>query len=322
VKALLTLLTVAALCATAAAETKVGVVVSGDDGVRKQTDHVVAQWLATHSLAFTATPLNRDGVKTLVNCLVVSDLSCARMVVEARASATSVIGFVEVVTGKRERTIQISAYWISKRHDVVSLQRTCGQCSDSMLAEAVETMMGDLSRLAPTLSGRVRVTSDPPGLNASIDNQPIGVTPVVHEATFGSHTISLSRGGRVVGERKIDVVPDTTVDAAVTVQADPVVVVTQPAPRPIEPPPSRVFPVVLVSTGVVAIVTGSVMYAEGGPTGNAYTYRDLKPPGLGIAIGGAAIAIVGAILFVRTGGSGPDVAMTSTGGTVGWAGTF
>ena len=322
-KALLPLLTVAALCATAAAETKVGVIVSGDDAVRKQTDHVVAQWLTSHSLAVTATPLNRDGVKTLVNCLVVSDMSCARMVVEARATATSVVGFVEVVTGKRERTIQISAYWISKRHDVVSLQRTCGQCSETVLAQALESMMGDLSRLAPTLSGRVRVTSDPPGLNASIDNQPIGVTPIVHEAAFGTHTISLSRGGRVVGESKVDVVPDTTVDAAVTVQPDPVVVVTQPArPAEVGERPSRVFPVVLVGTGVAAIVAGSVMYAEGGPTGKAYTYRDLKPPGLGIAIGGAAVAIVGAILFMRTGGSGPDVAMTSTGGTVGWAGTF
>lgn len=324
VKALLTLLTVAALCATAAAETKVGVVVSGDDAVRKETDHVVAQWLTAHTLAVTATPLNKDGINTLVNCLVVSDMNCARMVVEARATATSVVGFVEVVAGKRDRKIQISAYWISKRHDVVSLQRTCDHCSETVLAQALETMMGDLSRLAPTLSGRVRVTSDPPGLNAAIDNQLIGVTPIVHEATFGEHTISLSRGGRVVGERKIDVVPDTTIDAAVTVQPDPVVVVTQPAPRPVEVAqrPSRVFPVVLVTTGVAAIVTGSVMYAEGGPTGKAYTYRDLKPPGLGIAIGGAAVAIVGAILFMRTGGSGPDVAMTSTGGTVGWAGTF
>ncbi|MEP6859937.1 MAG: PEGA domain-containing protein [Deltaproteobacteria bacterium] len=318
----LALLTVAALGATAAAETKVGVVVSGDDAVRRETDHVIAQWLTSHSLAVTATPLNKDGVNTLVNCLVVSDMNCARMVVEARATATSVVGFVEVVAGKRDRTIQISAYWISKRHDVVSLQRTCGHCNETVLAQALESMMGDLSRLAPTLSGRVRVTSDPPGLNATIDNQPIGVTPIVHEATFGSHTIALSRNGRVVGERKIDIVPDTTIDAAVTVQPDPVVVVTQPAPVEVAQRPSRVLPVLLVGTGVAAIVTGSVLYATGGPTGKSYTYRDLKPPGIGIAIGGAAVAIVGALLVMRTGGSGPDVAMTSTGGTVGWAGTF
>jgi hypothetical protein len=316
---------VLAMGATAVADTKVGVVVSSDEAVRKQTDRVVSSWLTQHTLAVATAPLNKDGVNTLVNCLVISDMNCARMVVEARANATNVVGFIEVVGGKRVRTIQISAYWISKRHDVVSLQRTCGNCSDAVLTQALEAMMGDLVRLAPTMSGRVRVISDPSGLNATLDNQPIGVTPVVHDATFGSHTVALSRGGRIVGERTIEVVPETTVDATVTVQPDPVVVVArQPPPRPGDGAarPSRVLPVVLIGTGVAGIVTGSVLYATGGPTGKAYTYRDTKPPGIGIAIGGAAVAIVGAILFLRTGGSGPDVAMSSTGASVGWAGTF
>jgi hypothetical protein len=314
---------VLAMGATAVADTKIGVVVSSDEAVRKQTDRVVSSWLTQHTLAVATAPLNKDGVNTLVNCLVVSDMNCARTVVEARANATNVVGFIEVVAGKRERTIQISAYWISKRHDVVSLQRTCGHCSDAVLTEALEAMMGDLARLAPTMSGHVRVTSDPPGLNATLDNQPIGVTPVVHDATFGSHTVALSSGGRIVGERTIEVVPDTTVEATVTVQPDPVVA-PQPPPRPVEVAsrPSRVLPVMLIGTGVAAIATGSVLYATGGPSGKAYTYRDTKPPGIGIAIGGAAVAIVGAILFMRTGGSGPDVAITSTGASVGWARTF
>jgi hypothetical protein len=175
------------------------------------------------------------------------------------------------------------------------------------------------------MSGRVRAISDPPGLNATLDNQPIGITPVVIEATFGSHTVALRRDGRIVGERTIEVVPETTVEAAMTVQPDPVAVAPQPPPpRPVDVAsrPSRVLPVVLIGTGVAGIVAGSVLYATGGPTGKAYTYRDTKPPGIGIAIGGAAVAIVGAILFLRTGGSGPDVAMSSTGASVGWAGTF
>ena len=327
VRPLLSLLVLAALSASAAADTKVGVVVSGDDAVRKHTDHVVSAWLKEHTLTVASAPLNKDGINTLVNCLVVSDMSCARMVVEARANATNVVGFVENVAGKRERTIQISAYWISKKHDVVSLQRTCGHCTDAVLSEAIEAMMGDLARMAPTLSGRVRIVSDPPGLKASLDNQPIGVTPIVHEAAFGSHSISISRNGRVVGEKTVDVIPDTTVDATVTVQADPVVVVTQPAPSPhaIEPAPqpSRAVPAVLIGTGVAAIATGSVLYAIGGPTGDNYMYRDLRTPGMGVAIGGAAVAIIGAIWFWRAGASsGPDVAMTSTGASVGWAGTF
>jgi len=327
VRFLLSLLTLAALFASAAADTKVGVVVSGDDAVRKHTDHVVSNWLSQHTLTVAAAPLNKDGINTLINCLVVSDMSCARMVVEARANATNVVGFVENVAGKRERTIQISAYWISKKHDVVSLQRTCGHCTDAVLSEAIEAMMGDLARMAPTLSGRVRIISDPPGLKATLDNQPIGVTPITHEAAFGTHSITISRNGHVVGEKSIDVVPDTTVDATITVQPEPVVVVTQPAPaaKPVEPvpQPSRVVPAVLIGTGVAAIAAGSVMYAIGGPTGKNYTYRDLRTPGTGVAIGGAVVAIVGAIWFWRAGSSSaPDVAITTTGATVGWAGTF
>jgi hypothetical protein len=322
VRVLLTLLLLVAVGATAAAETRVGVVVSGDDGIRKQTDTFVSEWLMRHTLVVAHTPLSKDGINTLANCLVVSDMSCARMVVEARATAPSVVAFVEVVANKRERTIQLSAYWISKRHDVVSLQRTCDHCADEVLDRTLDAMMVDLARLAPTMTGQVRVTSDPPGLNATIDNQPIGVTPVVHVATFGSHTIALSRNGRVVGERKVEVVPDTTVDAAVTVQPDPVVVAPPPPPLVVVARPSRVLPVVLVSIGVVGMATGSVLYATAGPTGKNYTYRDTKPPGLGIALGGAAIAIMGAVLFTRGGGSRPDVAMTSTGASIGWAGTF
>lgn len=324
VRLLLSLLAVAALSASAAADTKVGVVVSGDDAVRKHTNHVVSTWLSQHTLTVAAAPLNKDGINTLVNCLVVSDMNCARMVVEARANAANVVGFVENVAGRRERTIQISAYWISKKHDVVSLQRTCGHCTDAVLSEAIESMMSDLARMAPTLSGRVRIISDPPGLKATLDSQPIGVTPIVHEAAFGSHSISVSRNGRVVGEKTVEVIPDTTVDATVTVQPDPVVVVAPPPP-PAEPPPqpSRAVPAVLIGTGVAAIAAGSVLYAIGGPTGKDYMYRDLRTPGTGVAIGGAAIAIIGAIWFWRAGSSSaPDVAVTSTSATVGWAGTF
>jgi hypothetical protein len=319
---------VVAVGASAAAETKVGVVVSGDNELRKKTDQVVSSWLTQHTLVVAAAPLNKDGINTLVNCLVVSDMSCARMVVEARAKAPSVVGFVEVVANKRDRTIQLSGYWISKQHDVVSVQRTCGRCTDDVLSQTVDAMMADLSRLAPTLAGRVHVTSDPPGLHAALDNQPIGVTPVVHDATFGSHTITLSRDGRVVGTRTIEVVPETTVEATVVVQPDPapVVVVAPPPPPPpprIEEKHSRVLPVTLVVTGVVGIAAGSVLYTTGGPTGKNYTYRDTKPPGIGIAIGGAAVAIIGTIWFLRSGGSsGPDVAVTSTGASVGWAGAF
>jgi hypothetical protein len=187
------------LCRPAWADTKIGVVVGGADAIRTQTESAIGSWLTAHTLTMAPSPLGKDGVKTLINCLVLSDMHCARNVVEARGTTSNIIGILEEVTGKGEkRSVQLSAYWIAKRHDVVSLQRTCDACTDAVLKKTVDAMTADLAHLAPTMTSRIHITSTPAGLAASIDNLAIGVTPADREVPFGPHTVTVSRDGKIV----------------------------------------------------------------------------------------------------------------------------
>ena len=307
------------------AETKVGVVVGGADGLRAQSERAVGSWLTGHGITRAGAPLNKDGINTLVNCLVLSDMRCARNVVEARATADDVVGILEQASGKgAKRSVQLSAYWIAKKHEVVSLQRTCDACTDAVLATTIDAMVADLAKLAPTMNGHVHVTSKPPGLAAMIDNQAVGTTPVDHAIAFGTHTVVISRDGHVVGEKQIDVSPGATLDVDIPVAAPVAPVPPRPvAVAPVEEHRSRAV-VTLLGIGVAAIVTGAVLYAKGGPTGQSYMYRDLRPAGAITAGGGLVLAIIGTVLLVRhpSPSSAPDVALTSGGAIVGWTGSF
>ena len=302
------------------ADTQVGVVVGGADTIHAQTESAIRGWLAEHTLSVSKTPLPKDGLKTLLNCLVISDMTCARSVVEARGIASNVIGVVEQVTGKHEkRSVQLSAYWVSKHHDVVSLQRTCDACTDAVLARTVDTMIGDLARMAPTMTGKIHVTSDPPGLTAMIDGQAVGATPVDHEVAFGTHTVSLSRDGHVVGDRQVEVAPEATVEANVPVRAV--------APPPVAPTVvmeqrSRALPFTMIGFGVAGVVTGVVLWTHG-PSGKDYYYRETRPAGIATTIGGGLVAVIGTILLFRHGSTQSVTVAPSTGGAVvGWAGRF
>jgi hypothetical protein len=325
VRALITLALIAQSGVARAGEA-VGVVVGGADAIRTQTEMAVADWLTKHSLGVAPAVLTKDGVKTLLNCLVIADMSCARTVVEVRATANNVVSITEQASGKKERrSVQLSAYWITKHQNVVSLQRTCDNCSDEVLAKTVGAMMADLVRLVPSMTGHVHVTSDPAGTAAMIDHEAVGVTPVDRQLSFGSHTVTLTRNGHTVGERQIEVEPGGTLDVAVPIHETPptVVVVKQPVVVP-EEHRSRAVPAVMIGIGVAGMVTGGVLYATSEkPTGKAYTYRDTKLAGIGVGAGGAVVALVGTILFLRGGSSSaPTVGVTSSGASIGWAGRF
>jgi hypothetical protein len=313
-------LVILALCQPAWAETKVGVVVGGADAIHAQTESAITAWLDQHELAVAPSPLGKDGQTTLINCLVISDMGCARGVVEKRGAASNVIGILEVVTGKLDkRSIQLSAYWIAKRHDVVSLQRTCDACSDVVLAKTIETMMMELARMAPTMTGKIHVTSKPEGLAAMVDGKVFGVTPVDHDVAFGQHTISVSRDGHVVGEKQVEVGPDTKVDVDVPVHEDKPLTIIRPI---VVEHRSRKVPIVMIGVGVAAVITGAALYATGNPTGQNYNYYDTKPAGIATMAGGGAVALIGTILLFRHSSSRPDVAIKSDGAVVGWAGRF
>jgi hypothetical protein len=309
------------LGSVARADTSVAVVFSGNDSIKRQTTEVVEAWFTFHQLPITSSPLSKDGMTTLTNCLVISDMACARGVVEARATVDNIIAVTGQVSGKREtRTVQLAAYWISKQHEVVSVQRTCDTCSDTVLATTLDAMVDDLAAHAPTMNGKVHVTTVPAGLAVAVDNDKPVTTPLDRDISFGSHVIAVMRDGRVVASKKIEIAPLKSIDVPITVPDEK----TTTRIKIVEGRGSRTVPLVLMTVGVAASVTGIVLYATGGPTGESYTYRNLRPAGIATGISGVAAAAIGVVWLVRGGkaSSRPEVAITSTAATVGWARSF
>ncbi|MGE5181275.1 MAG: PEGA domain-containing protein [Acidobacteriota bacterium] len=300
------------------ADPSVGVVVPGTEAIHSKTQAAVIAWLGKQKIDIAPTPLDKDGLLTLSNCLAIADMACARGVVEKRASADSVVVIVAQTAGpKKKRDLQLSAYWITKQHDVVSLQRMCSHCTDDVLPTTIDGLMIDLSHLVPAMTGRIMVASKPSGLLAMVDNDAIGMTPVTHDLTPGKHHVEISRDGKIVETR------DVTVSAGKTTE----VVIDAPAPPPpqvIDEHRSRAVPAVMIGVGVAGIATGAVMYAIGGPTGDQMFYTDRRTPGYYVAGAGAGVAVIGAIWFLVGGSSSstPTVGLAPGHGYVGWAGRF
>lgn len=307
----------------ARANTSVGVVVSGPEEIARKTKDVAEAWFKANDLPVTDNPLSKDGLKTLINCFVLSDMTCARGVVEARAKAANLVGFTEQVSGKGDkRTVQLSAYWIAKNHEAVSLLRTCDGCTDQVLAKTLDSMLDDLAKLAPTMVGTIHVTTLPAGLHASVDGDTTNeTTPFDREVTYGSHLIAVMRDGRVVAQEKVEVKPGATLDVPIEVPAEPK---GRQTIKIVQGGSSRAAPVVLLTVGLAAALTGGVLYWYGGPTGASYTYRNMRPAGIATGVSGGVAIIVGVVWLAKGGSktSHPEVSITPTETTIGWARSF
>jgi hypothetical protein len=307
--------------APAGAAPSVGVVVIGDKAVETTAEQAVDAWLGNHEFAVEPNGLTKDGINTLANCLALADMTCAHGVVEQRSKVETLVVIVAQASGKKGRDIQLSAYWMSKYSDVVSLQRTCRACAGPGLPPVVEAVLTDLSKMVPAMTGKLEIKSTPPGLLATVDGEAAGVTPIVRDVPAGSHEVMITRDGKTIDRRTITVTAGETVPIAITAPA-------LPAPKPVLPKTvvvhrSRLGPAIVLGLGLATAGAGVYMYLEGGPTGNDYYYRDYRTPGIGVAAAGGALALVGTILLFRAGATEvPVVAVSHDSALVGWTGRF
>jgi hypothetical protein len=312
-----------ALMSVAHADTTVAVVVSGAESIKKETKETSESWLSSHDLEIASEqPLAKDGLNSLLNCLVISDMTCARGVVEVRGKVDNIIAISGQVTGKKgKRSVQLAAYWIAKDQEVVSLQKTCNACTDGVFTSSLNAMLDDLAKLAPTMRGKIHVTSKPSRMNVTVDNEEQATTPFDRELSFGPHTLSIVRDGRVVVSTKIEVKPQVTLDVPLVVPEEKK---DEPQIKIVEARRSRAVPVLLLTLGIAATATGAVLYNYGGPTGVSFTYRNMRPAGVATAISGGVAVIVGTVWLIKGGSSTskPEVTMTPNSATVGWARSF
>lgn len=139
------------LTATTAHAEKVGIVVTGEASLQPQLKAQLERWLHDRGRTIVPGALEPDAVGTLIDCFVLEDLSCARGVVDTRASSRSLI-FARVEQTSNDdgtRDISVTGYWFQKERDVTAERRVCERCTDPKLFATVDDLLLALVHAPP-----------------------------------------------------------------------------------------------------------------------------------------------------------------------------
>jgi PEGA domain len=301
----------------------IGLLVTGEY-LKGPTQQQAEKWLTEKGHKVVTSPLPAEAVKTLLNCFVLDDPKCMRGVVEARASTPTLVSIRVDITSKKAREIRLTIDWFAKGHSPASARRTCDKCTEDVLRSTIDTMLEDLAKTAPGFTGRIKLTSDPEGMTILMDNKTVGVTPLELTVPTGSHTFKLVQDGRTGPEKTVDV-SDQTIDLAL--EGPPAAAPNGDVPQPtvvVEQRRSRLVPGLMIGIGLAGVGAGVALYLTAyKEDGSQHYYYDNKNLGIGVAAGGAALALTGVIIILATKSTtGPTVSMTPGGASVGWAGSF
>jgi hypothetical protein len=295
----------------------VGVVVAGEATMQPRVAAQLQGWLEQHGFTYVAAPLDGDAQKTLLNCFVVEDMTCARGTFDKRSKADSLV-FVRIeLTGGGQHEMSLTGNWIVKDHDVFAEKRWCKQCDDAALHQTVDQLMTFLASATGIGKAHIEIHSKPEGAVVALDGVSIGVAPVAHDVTPGPHQITLMHGERSVGSKTIKVEPGATVEISVPV-VDP--------GEPNRWPPIKIASIALAGGGAAALIAGGVFFYyghKGGPD-TPLIYPDATRDGVIATIVGAAAIGGGAYLWLRAthASSAPTASISPQGATLGWAGRF
>lgn len=304
---------VIALAGTARAGGDVGVVVTGEPTMQPQVKALIEGWLSSHGHRLVASVLPADSTAKLGDCFVLEDTSCARRLVEEKASSATLV-VVRVDVGA-QKDVTFTGYWFEKGHEPVAEKRTCERCSDTALVMAGDELMSALLGSANMSVGQLTLTSNPSGAQVVIDGKPAGATPLDLSVPAGPHQITVSAEGRV------DTVKSVTIEKGKPMTLEVVLEV----PRPPPPAHKRTLPFVVIGAGGALLVGGIVLYAASETdTGEKPEYRDTRALGVGVAVTGLAVGGLGAYLLLRSRPADSPVALSFVegGATVAWRTAF
>ncbi|MEO7732962.1 MAG: PEGA domain-containing protein [Kofleriaceae bacterium] len=302
---------------SAARADDVGVIVDGEASTPQLTAQLAA-WLTKHGYTPVISPLPPETVGLFTDAMRTNSGN-AREILEKHATPASMV-YVRVEIKARAtsgaRDLTLSVYWMVKGHDATAQTKDCERCTDQLVRGALEDLLRKL--IGGGAFGHLKLKSSPPGARISIDNQPIGVTPLDWDLTTGKHMIQMDKAGLKPVARELVIASDKLELVVMTLE-------------PIDAAGGggghggRLVPALVLTAGVGLLATGAVMIAiDQDSTGNAATYRDTGPAGVGFAIGGAVVTGVGAYLLYRTRhtSAAPVAAVSRDMAYVGWLGQF
>jgi hypothetical protein len=137
------LLALALAAGVAHADVRTGVVVTGDAKLQPVLSATLEGWLRSHNREPFVAPLEADAINTIVDCMVIEDQSCARMIIDKRAKSDAVIfARIESTPAKRGgHDIAITTYWFVKGHDGIAERRVCEHCTPDQIKTTAEGML-------------------------------------------------------------------------------------------------------------------------------------------------------------------------------------
>lgn len=295
------------------AETSVGVVVTGESSMQSQLAAQITSWLSQHGHTPVASILAPEAQAQLNSCL--GDQNCARGVVEKAIQAPSIL-YARIDThsnGSDAPDLTLTAYFFDRGRAAIGEKTTCQHCTDQSLRSTADEILQKL--VGGGELGHVTLKSAPPGARITIDGTAIGITPLDWDLPPGKHTIQMDLPGHKSDVR----------DHVVVSNKSDLIVMTLPQEDRAEPP-SRTIPLAMVIGGGAAVVTGTgLIVFSPGPDPKQRFYKSTRPPGIGVAAGGAVLAGVGAyLLWFRSpqAASTPVASFTGDAGYVGWLGRF
>ena len=181
-RALLVLVVVACLAQTARAD-DVGVAVAGEPTMQKSVQAQLQSWLGKHHFTYVGDALDADTRTTLLNCIVIEDMACARATVEKRAKAPNLVFARVDLVGGDSRELAITGYWFVKDHEAVAEKRWCRKCDDAALARSVDELMTYLSNAGATRAP-VIVVHEPPSRVVPTALLTVGTAALVTSGVF------------------------------------------------------------------------------------------------------------------------------------------
>ena len=267
----------------AAAEGRTGVVVTGDARLQAPLAATLEGWLRAHNRETFSAPLDADAINTIVDCFVIEDQACARAIIDKRARSENVV-FARIDAAPAKK---------GSGRDITISALWFVKGHDAIAERRVCEHCG-------TDSVRSTAEAMMKALAASADMQKPIVEPEVVEPT----------------PPPVVVAPPPPVVIAVPQHSPP--------PPPPEPPgPDRTLPIAVGVAGAAVLSTGVILMMHD-DDGSAPTYRDTKPAG--VVVGLAGLGLLGFDVYLWLRGdpreSGPTVAATAHGATVGWMGRF
>lgn len=286
----------------------VGVVVTGDSAIQPQLAAQIEDWLRQRGHTLVAAPLRPDALGTLIDCLAIEDVACARKIVESEAQTERIMfAKADLVATGAVRDITLTAYWFAKGSEPTAARRTCAACTDTTIHTTIDDIMTTLAGQGRADVGTVQVTTTPAGARLRVDGKDAtsGVSLPV-----GEHVVEVSHPGYVSVRESVTIKGGDTVTLTFALHPE---------------KPRNKLALAGIGAGVVLAGVGIVLVATSEEdTGEKPEYRDTRAGGYVLTGLGVAAIAVSTWWYLRGGSaeSSPSVAVIPGGATLGWARTF